>query len=289
MRLYTIETGRETVLAVEGARGRLYPLTSSGFPWREMKELIRSAGEEDLAALRDLSRREDAPGSLSPEEVRVLSPIVRPQGDIICLGVNYLEHIRETAFVEDFEHREATVYFAKRAALLSGPGAGIPSYPFVDSLDYEVELAAVLGRTLGPGDPVDEGCIFGYSVFNDVSARNLQFAHKQWFRGKSLDGYSILGPCIVTADEFAFPPKVGISCLVNGEVRQDSNTGNLIAGIAEIISMLSEGMTLQAGTIIATGTPAGVGMGMVPPTFLKEGDVVECRIEGIGVLRNVVE
>ena len=124
---------------------------------------------------------------------------------------------------------------------------------------------------------------------NDVSARNLQTRHKQWYFGKSLDGFTPMGPCIVTADEFSFPPKVGISCLVNGEVRQDSNTGNLIAGIAEIISMLSEGMTLQAGTIIATGTPAGVGMGMVPPTFLKEGDVVECRIEGIGVLRNVVE
>ena len=288
MRLYTIETGRETVLAVEGARGRLYPLTSSGFPWREMKELIRSAGEEDLAALRDLSRREDAPGSLSLEEVRVLSPIVRPQGDIICLGVNYLEHIRETAFVEDFEHREATVYFAKRAAVLSGPGAGIPSYPFVDSLDYEVELAAVLGRTLGPGDPVDEGCIFGYSVFNDVSARNLQFAHKQWFRGKSLDGYSILGPCIVTADEIGDAQNLEIRCRVNGEVRQHSNTRLMMRSVLGAVRELSAGMTLEAGTLIATGTPGGVALGMNPPRYLQSGDVVECWIEKIGALTNTV-
>ena len=159
----------------------------------------------------------------------------------------------------------------------------------MDSLDYECELGVIIGKDafqVSKEDVADY--IFGYTIVNDVSARNLQTRHKQWYFGKSLDGFTPMGPCIVTADEFAFPPKVGISCLVNGEVRQDSNTGNLIAGIAEIISMLSEGMTLQAGTIIATGTPAGVGMGMVPPTFLKEGDVVECRIEGIGVLRNVI-
>ena len=130
--------------------------------------------------------------------------------------------------------------------------------------------------------------IFGYTVVNDVSARNLQTRHKQWYFGKSLDGFTPMGPCIVSADEIAFPPRLGISCLVNGQLRQDSNTGNLIAGIAEIITMLTEGMTLQAGTIIATGTPAGVGMGMTPPTFLREGDVVECRIEGLGTLRHVI-
>ena len=131
--------------------------------------------------------------------------------------------------------------------------------------------------------------IFGYTIVNDVSARNLQTRHKQWYFGKSLDGFTPMGPCIVSADEFAFPPKRRIACRVNGELRQDSNTANLITGIADIIVMLSEGMTLKAGTVIATGTPAGVGMGMKPPTFLKSGDVVECEIEGIGVLRNYIE
>jgi 2-keto-4-pentenoate hydratase/2-oxohepta-3-ene-1,7-dioic acid hydratase in catechol pathway len=159
----------------------------------------------------------------------------------------------------------------------------------VDSLDYECELGVIIGRDARnvPREDVSD-YIFGYTIVNDVSARNLQTRHKQWYFGKSLDGFTPMGPCIVTADEFSFPPELGISCLVNGEVRQDSSTRNLIAGIPEIISMLSEGMTLQAGTIIATGTPAGVGMGMTPPTFLNEGDVVECRIEGIGSLRNVV-
>ena len=166
----------------------------------------------------------------------------------------------------------------------------IPSYKgLVDSLDYECELGVIIGKDARCVKEEDVAeYIFGYTIVNDVSARNLQTRHKQWYFGKSLDGFTPMGPCIVTADEFAFPPRVGISCLVNGEVRQDSNTGNLIAGIAEIIAMLSEGMTLQAGTIIATGTPAGVGMGMTPPTFLNEGDVVECRIEGIGTLRNVI-
>lgn len=288
MRLYTIEGTCGQVPAVEGAHGRLIPLPQAGFPWRDMKELIRCAGEEELAQLARLSRQEKVPLSYAPGEVRLLSPILRTDGDIICLGVNYLEHIRETAFVENFERREATVYFAKRAAFLSGTGAGIPSYPFVDSLDYEAELAVVLGRTLHPGDPVEESCIFGYSVFNDVSARNLQFAHKQWFLGKSLDGYSILGPCIVTADEIGDARSLEIGCRVNGEVRQHSNTRLMIQPVLPALRELSAGMTLEAGTLIATGTPGGVALGMNPPRYLKTGDVVECWIEKIGTLRNTV-
>ena len=131
--------------------------------------------------------------------------------------------------------------------------------------------------------------VFGYTVLNDVSARDLQTAHVQWHFGKSLDGFTPMGPCLVTADEFAFPPDLRIFTDVNGERRQDSRTCLLIHGIPEIISTLSRGMTLKAGTIIATGTPKGVGMGEETPRFLQPGDVVACSIEGIGTLVNPVE
>lgn len=138
--------------------------------------------------------------------------------------------------------------------------------------------------------PVSEvkNYIFGYTVINDVSARTLQTRHKQWYFGKSLDGFLPMGPCIVTAEEFPYPPRLSIQSRVNGELRQDSSTELMIFGIDHVVSELSAGMTLKAGTIIATGTPAGVGMGFDPPRFLKPGDVVECSIEGIGTLVNRV-
>jgi len=130
--------------------------------------------------------------------------------------------------------------------------------------------------------------VFGYTVINDMSARNIQTSHKQWYFGKSLDGFTPMGPCIVTADEFAFPPVLGISATVNGELRQNSTTALLIHGIAEVIAELSRGMTLRAGTIIAMGTPSGVGMGFEPPKFLCPGDEVVCTVEGIGSLHNTI-
>jgi len=131
--------------------------------------------------------------------------------------------------------------------------------------------------------------VFGYTVLNDVSARDLQTGHKQWYFGKGLDGFTPMGPCILTADEgIAFPPALDISCAVNGEERQRSNTSLLIHGVPEIIEELSRGMTLLPGTIIATGTPAGVGMGFDPPKFLEAGDIVECSIQHIGTLRSTV-
>ena len=145
-----------------------------------------------------------------------------------------------------------------------------------------LELAVVLGK-----DAKDVRRL--RPILNDVSARDVQTAHKQWYFGKSLDGFTPIGPCIVTADEFdTYPPKLPIRCFVNGEKRQDSNTGLQIFDIDHVIAELSQGMTLKAGTIIATGTPAGVGMGMEPPCFLKPGDEVRCEIEGIGTLTNTV-
>ena len=160
----------------------------------------------------------------------------------------------------------------------------------MDSLDYEVELGVILGKdvkNVSPKEALD--AVFGYTIINDVSARNVQTRHKQWYLGKSLDGFTPIGPCIVTADEITDPQNLDIKCYVNGELRQNSNTKYMMQTVAGAISELSQGMTLLAGTIIATGTPSGVGMGMEPPCFLKKGDVVTCEIESIGVLENTVE
>ena len=182
------------------------------------------------------------------------------------------------------------MYFSKRVSQAVAPEGFIESHPgLVERLDYEAELAVIIGRTVKNVKAADAAdYIFGYTILNDVSARLLQTSHKQFYFGKSLDGFTPMGPCITTADEIAFPPALTLTTQVNGELRQNSNTELLLNSIAEIIEELSSGMTLLPGTIIATGTPAGVGMGFDPPKFLKPGDVVECSIEGIGTLRNTV-
>lgn len=160
----------------------------------------------------------------------------------------------------------------------------------MDKLDYEVELGVILGRDAFQVDAESaDDYIFGYTIINDVSARDIQLKHQQWYLGKSLDGYTPMGPCIVTADEIDNVHDLDITCYVNGEKRQSSNTGYMITTVEEAIAELSRGMTLSAGTVIATGTPGGVGMGMKPPVYLESGDVVRCEIENIGVLENTVE
>ena len=289
MRYYTVEIDGAEKVAVSENGKELYILPQ----FADMNELIAKGGVAQIP--------EDAGKVVIPEDaqaagadVKVLSPIPRPKQDVLCLGINYAAHAVEA----DRFSREAfggerpyPIFFSKRVNYSQGPDAGIPSYKgLVDSLDYECELGVVIGKDAKNVKREDvPDYIFGYTIVNDVSARNLQTRHKQWYFGKSLDGFTPMGPCIVSADEFAFPPKQRIACRVNGDVRQNSSTANLITGITDIIVMLSEGMTLKAGTVIATGTPAGVGMGMKPPTFLKPGDVVECEIEGIGVLRNYIE
>ena len=180
--------------------------------------------------------------------------------------------------------RSAAAAAERRSARVIPRHAGL-----TDRLDYEAELAVVLGkaaRDVKAADAAD--CIFGYTVLNDVSARDLQTGHKQWYFGKSLDGFTPMGPVLVTADEIAYPPALEITSRVNGELRQKSNTALLITSIGQILEELTGGMTLLPGTIIATGTPAGVGMGFDPPRFLQSGDTVECAIEGIGTLCSTV-
>ena len=229
---------------------------------------------------------------LDSPDVTLLSPIPHPRQDVICLGINYSEHAKEAesfdkeAFSKD---RPDPIFFSKRVSYSQGTGDVIPMHEDIcDSLDYEAELGVVIGRQASKVRAEDAlDYIFGYTVINDVSARNLQTRHKQWYFGKSLDGFTPMGPCIVSKDEFDGIPALPIKTYVNGELRQSSNTANLITGIPEIIEILSAGMTMEPGTVIATGTPSGVAMGMDPPSFLKDGDEVICEIEGIGRLVNI--
>lgn len=221
-------------------------------------------------------------------ELRLTAPIPRPIHDILCIGVNYQAHREECAQAMPLHTAAEAVYFSKRACHILGPAEAIPAHGALDeALDYEVELAVVLGRS-GRDIPLQDApsYIFGYSVFNDISARGLQQRHGQWFRGKSLDGFSVMGPCIVTGEELSFP--LQLESRVNGELRQRAWTDQMIRGVPQLICALSQGMTLEAGDILITGTPAGVGMGFTPPRYLKAGDQVECCIRGVGKINNQI-
>lgn len=286
MKLYTVRYGGRRFPALETAPGLLAAL-----PYETMNDLLTDDPDRRGRILAETAGKA---GDIPLSECRVLAPIPSPRQDVICLGMNYQKHKTEAErFDQDAFTREKAraVYFSKRANVCPGPGDPIPGhFDIVDSLDYETELAVVLGRDavrVAEADAFDY--VFGYTVVNDVSARNLQTGHKQWTFGKGLDGFTPMGPCIVTEDEFSRPPAQAIRTWINGELRQDAVTDELIFGVAHIIHELSQGMTLQAGTVIATGTPAGVGMGFDPPKFLKKGDVVKCFIQGIGELENPVE
>ena len=255
-------------------------------PFNSMNELIDS--NKSTQELLDL-----VSDKINVEETETLAPIPNPKQDIICLGINYMAHAEESARYKKEAFggdRPFAVYFSKRANECVATEGNIPSYPeLVDSLDYECELAVIIGKNAkNVSEENAFDYVFGYTILNDISARNLQTRHKQWYFGKSLDGFCPMGPYIITEDEFDRPPVLTIQSYINGELRQNSNTGLLIFNIPHVISELSQGTTLKAGTIISMGTPAGVGMGFQPPKFLKKGDVIECRIEKIGSLKNYV-
>lgn len=274
----------------------VYPIESIGPEYKTMLEAVKNMSESEKQLLEYASGQEpySIRGAARLSEIKLLAPIPVPEQDVICLGINYMEHAEESARFknEDFNgERPYAVYFSKRVNEASADGQPIPSYPeLVDSLDYEAELALIIGKD-AKNVPADQAkdYVFGYTIMNDVSARNIQNRHKQWYFGKSMDGFTPMGPCILTADSVPYPPQLQIQSYINGELRQNSNTNMLIFDIDYVISELSQGMTLKAGTIISTGTPAGVGLGFHPPKFLKSGDVVECVIEGIGKLTNQVE
>lgn len=224
-------------------------------------------------------------------QVKLAAPIPRPRKNIVCLGLNYPEHVAEGSKARGEPPRplpEAPVFFTKPPTSVIGPYDEI-IYPRVtERLDYEVELAFVVGKK-GKYISKEEAYrhIAGYMVFNDVTARDLQRRHQQWFKGKGCDTFAPMGPYLVTSDEVGDPMNLDLWLKVNGEIRQCSNTKNMIFGVNEILSILSDGMTVEVGDIVATGTPSGVGSAH-PGGLLKIGDLVEAGVDKIGILRNRV-
>lgn len=257
-----------------------------------MIDVIENINNKDLEVLAKAKIDSRYQGNLV-KDIKICSPIKRPIHDIMCVGVNYKDHLEETQknFDKEFEKPKKIVYFSKRAYDIIGPEDSVKSRMDLDKkLDYEVELAVIIGKK--GKDILEEDVeeyIFGYSIFNDFSARELQQSHVQWYRGKSLDTYSAMGPVILHKSALPFPIEVDIKSFVNGELRQSSNTRLFLANIPKIISEISTGITLEAGDIIITGTPAGVGLGFNPPKFLKKGDQVICEIPEIGKLKNIIE
>ncbi|HEY3248184.1 MAG TPA: fumarylacetoacetate hydrolase family protein [bacterium] len=221
-------------------------------------------------------------GSASLRRTRLLAPIPRPKKNIFCMGRNYAEHAREGGVAPP----DVPVFFTKPPTAVIGPGAEILHHAVTKALDYEVELAVVIGRRgrdIPAGDALDH--VFGYTILIDATARDLQRRHQQWFKGKSLDTFAPMGPWIVHRSALPDPQAVRLTLRVNGEVRQDSSTSKMLFTVAQLIESLSAGMTLEPGDILATGTPEGVGMGFDPPRWLQVGDTVEADIEQIGELR----
>jgi 2-keto-4-pentenoate hydratase/2-oxohepta-3-ene-1,7-dioic acid hydratase in catechol pathway len=244
--------------------------------WRRMASLL--SGSDPIAA------------GVRLQDVHCHAPISHPTKNIFCVGRNYASHIKEAsqALKRELKIPEVPVFFTKPPTTVSGPFDTIPwDRAVTQELDYEAELGVVIGvngKNLARGRALD--AVFGYTIVNDLSARDLQRSHTQWFKGKSLDGFCPIGPWVVTADEFGDPQSKRIALRVNGVVKQDATTADMIFPVDVILESLSRGMTLEPGDIIATGTPEGVGLGRTPPEYLQDGDVVETEVEDIGVMRN---
>ena len=300
MRLLMFEhgSGRRLGVLAAGRSDTVIDLTelakASGStpPPADLMALI-DAGDAGMASVKQLLAKlkpsAGAPVTRQLDKVKLLAPLDPPRGNVIAIGRNYAKHAAETA--AKGEKPKPPTVFSKAITSITGPHDDIPIDTGVsEEIDWEVELGVVIGKAgfnITREDALEH--VFGYTVINDVTARDLQNRHMQWFLGKSFDGSCPMGPWIVTADELHDPHNLHITLRVNSVTKQDSNTSKLIFNINTCLSVLSRGTTLLAGDIIATGTPEGVGFARKPPEFLKPGDIVESEIDGIGTLRNTVE
>ncbi|WP_319371319.1 fumarylacetoacetate hydrolase family protein [uncultured Ilyobacter sp.] len=258
---------------------------------KDMNDIIDSWMDPFLNELRSFVNSAESYSDI--ESIKILAPIEYPKRNILCLGKNYLDHAKEIVGLSGSEDSipKFPIYFSKIASPAIGDGDIIQSHKEItEMVDYEVELGVIIGKdgiNIKPEEAEDY--IFGYTIVNDVSARNIQRKHGQWFKGKCLETFCPMGPVIVHKSDIPFPVELNIMCSVNDELRQNSNTKMLIFDIPTIISDLSKGMYLRKGDIIITGTPSGVGLGFKPFKFLKSGDKVVCEIEKIGTLTNIVK
>ena len=257
-------------------------------------QIVSDEAELDSYVLRDhlLSEEEIVAGSrpVMVSGISLLSPFVRDM-NMLCVGLNYWSHADEfSRSMQTSVRNEESIYFIKRVHDCLGDGQCLRSRLDLDpQCDYETELGVIIGKEMAPGSPVDESCIFGFTIINDYTSRGFQKRYKQWSLGKSIDTYCAMGPVIATLDEFEHPFDLAIRGYLNGELVQDSRTSLLRRGIFDVIRDLNQGMTLHKGDVIATGTPSGVAVGKNDPdAFLKPGDVFRCEIEGIGKLENRV-
>ena len=287
MRIGTFDIDGNRQLGVISNEGVQYLDSLDGWP-TSMVEWI-NGGEEFVERYQVLK---DSIGIFSMNYSNVIAPIPRLVGNVVCLGKNYLAHAEETSGKGGSSSVDVgyPLVFTKGTNAVNGPYGNIPYDSSVSiEIDWEVELAVIIGRqciNVETNNALD--FVFGYTVLNDISARDIQYRHQQFYLGKSLDGSCPMGPWIVTSDEIIDPQCLDIRCWVNGELMQESNTSDQIYTIAETISIVSRGHTLVPGDVIATGTPAGVGFVRKPPQFLLPGDVLESEVEGIGRMRNIV-
>jgi 2-keto-4-pentenoate hydratase/2-oxohepta-3-ene-1,7-dioic acid hydratase in catechol pathway len=251
-------------------------LIAGGPPLWERAAAVLSTGEAGVG--------------LDPQKIRWHAPIPRPLKNVFCVGRNFVSHAEESARARGQELKlpELPMFFTKAPTSVTGPFDEVPwDASVTQQVDWEAELGVIVGiagRNIRRDRALQH--VFGYTVINDVTARELQKSHGQFFKGKSLDGFCPMGPHVVTADEFGDPQAKRITLRVNGVVKQDGNTRNMIFAVDALIESLSAGLTLEAGDILATGTPEGVGFARTPPEFLQDGDVMETEVEGIGTMRN---
>ncbi|MXO58588.1 5-carboxymethyl-2-hydroxymuconate isomerase [Altererythrobacter salegens] len=278
MKIAHFETGGRTALGVVVGDG-VIDLAKVGCDWPDMLALIADA--DALAKISAATKGVAPHHALS--DVRLLAPL-RP-GKYMAIGMNYAKHVAEMGHAARPKYQ---YWFNKQTTCINGPRDPIVT-GVTERLDYEVELGVVIGRAAKGVSRADAlGHVFGYLVVNDVSARDWQKHSPTFTMGKSFDTHGPIGPWIVTADEIPDPQALDLRCLVNGEVRQESNTDGMLFGVAEQIEYLSTAFTLEPGDLLATGTPEGVGAGMNLPRFLQPGDVVRCEIDGIGAIENRV-
>lgn len=266
---------------------RLITNPGSGYPG-DVQQLLD--GEEPPMSVLSRLAGDASARRIALADIELLPPLPRPRKNVICLGLNYAAHVQESLSTKGqaVEIPEHPVVFTKAVTAVTGPHADIPlQATLTQQFDWEAELGVIIGR--GGRNIVESDAlshVFGYTVINDLTARDLQRRHKQFFLGKSLDGSCPIGPWIVTADEIGDPQNLDVRCWVNGILKQEGNTRQQLFSVARTVSLLSGIMTLEPGDIISTGTPEGVGFARQPPEFLAVGDVVECEVSGVGRIRN---